>query len=78
MEEKVKQIITDQLAVNKYDVTPEALLIDDLGAGSLDLLELVMALEEAFDIDIPDEDAKRFVTVGDVVKYVEGKVKERK
>ncbi len=78
MEEKVKQIITDQLAVNKYDVTPEALLIDDLGAGSLDLLELVMALEEAFDIDIPDEDAKRFVTVGDVVKYVEGKAKERK
>ena len=78
MEEKVKQIITDQLAVNKYDVTPEALLIDDLGAGSLDLLELVMALEEAFDIDIPDEDAKRFVTVGDVVKYVEGKVIERK
>ena len=69
--EKVKNIIVEQLGVSETAVTPEASFIDDLGADSLDIVELVMSLEEAFDIEIPDTEAEKIVTVGDVVKYIE-------
>ena len=68
--EKVKEIIVNQLGVSDTAVTMEASFIDDLGADSLDIVELVMALEEEFDIEIPDEDAEKAVTVGDVVDYM--------
>ena len=68
--EKVKEIIVNQLGVSDTAVTMEASFIDDLGADSLDIVELVMALEEEFDIEIPDEDAEKAVTVGDVVEYI--------
>ena len=68
--EKVKEIIVNQLGVTDTAVTLEASFIDDLGADSLDIVELVMALEEEFDIEIPDEDAEKAVTVGDVVDYI--------
>ncbi|MBR1540797.1 MAG: acyl carrier protein [Clostridia bacterium] len=68
--EKVKEIIVNQLGVSDTSVTMEASFIDDLGADSLDIVELVMALEEEFDIEIPDEDAEKAVTVGDVVDYI--------
>jgi acyl carrier protein len=68
--EKVKEIIVNQLGVSDTAVTMEASFIDDLGADSLDIVELVMALEEEFDIEIPDEDAEKAVTVGDVVDYI--------
>ena len=73
--EKVKMIIVDQLGVGESEVTPNASFVDDLGADSLDTVELVMALEEEFDIEIPDEDAENIITVGDVVKYIETKLK---
>ena len=69
--EKVKGIIVNQLGVADTAVTLEASFIDDLGADSLDIVELVMALEEEFDMEIPDEDAEKVVTVGDVVDYIE-------
>lgn len=69
-EEKVKQIIVDQLGVNAEEVTDEASFIDDLGADSLDTVELVMALEEEFDIEIPDEDAEKITKVKEAVDYV--------
>ncbi len=69
--EKVKAIIVEQLGVDEGDVTPEAHFIDDLGADSLDTVELVMALEEEFNIEISDEDAEKIQTVGDAVKYIE-------
>ena len=69
-EEKVKQIIVEQLGVDESEVTPTASFIDDLGADSLDTVELVMALEEHFDIQIPDEDAEKIVTVGDAIQYI--------
>jgi len=69
--EKVKGIIVEQLGVAEASVTMEASFIDDLGADSLDIVELVMALEEEFDMEIPDTDAEKIVTVGDVVKYIE-------
>jgi acyl carrier protein len=75
-DEKVKQIIVKQLGVNPEEVTPEASFIDDLGADSLDTVELVMAFEEEFDAEIPDEDAEKLRTVGDAIKYIEGKVAE--
>jgi len=68
--EKVKAIIVDQLGVGEDEVTLEASFIDDLGADSLDLVELVMALEEEFDLEVPDEDAEKLVTVGDAVDYI--------
>ncbi len=71
--EKVKKIVVEQLGVSEDQVTPEAKFIEDLGADSLDLVELVMALEEEFGSDIPDEDAEKLTCVGDAIKYVEGK-----
>lgn len=68
--EKVKGIIAEQLGVSEGLVTLEATFIDDLSADSLDIVELVMTLEEEFDIQIPDEDAEKIVSVGDVVKYI--------
>ena len=68
--EKVKGIIVEQLGVAETSVTMEASFIDDLGADSLDIVELVMALEEEFDMEIPDADAEKVVTVGDVVDYI--------
>lgn len=72
--EKVKSIIVEQLGVTETSVTMEASFIDDLGADSLDIVELVMALEEEFDIEIPDADAEKVVTVGDVVDYIKENV----
>ena len=71
--EKVKSIIAEQLGVKQEEVNPEASFIDDLGADSLDTVELVMALEEEFGIEIPDEDAEKITTVGDAIKYIEEK-----
>nr|MBP3681122.1 acyl carrier protein [Clostridia bacterium] len=68
--EKVKSIIVEQLGATESSVTMEASFIDDLGADSLDIVELIMALEEEFDTEIPDEDAEKVVTVGDVVEYI--------
>jgi len=68
--EKVRGIIVEQLGVEEEEVTPEASFVDDLGADSLDIVELVMAFEEAFDLEIPDEDAEKIVTVGDAVNYI--------
>ncbi|APH43296.1 Acyl carrier protein [Leptospira interrogans serovar Copenhageni/Icterohaemorrhagiae] len=69
--EKVKSIIVEQLGVDESEVTPEAHFIDDLGADSLDTVELVMALEEEFGIEISDEDAVKIQTVGDVTKFID-------
>ena len=71
---KVKNIIIEQLGVTETSVTMEASFIDDLGADSLDLVELIMALEEEFDTEIPDADAEKVVTVGDVVDYIKENV----
>jgi acyl carrier protein len=71
VEEKVKQIIVEQLGVDEGEVTPNASFVDDLGADSLDTVELVMAFEEAFDIEIPDEDAEKIRTVKDAIDYVD-------
>ena len=68
--EKVKEIIIEQLGVAETSITIEASFIDDLGADSLDIVELIMALEEEFDIEIPDNDAEKVVTVGDFVDYI--------
>ncbi|MDR0978866.1 MAG: acyl carrier protein [Lachnospiraceae bacterium] len=68
--EKVKDIVVEQLGVDEGVVTLEASFIDDLGADSLDIVELVMALEEEFDMEIPDADAEKVVTVNDVVEYI--------
>ena len=73
--EKVKGIIVEQLGVAENAVTMEASFIDDLGADSLDIVELVMALEEEFDIETPDSDAEKVVTVEDVVEYIKENVK---
>ena len=72
VEEKVKEIIVDQLGVDENQVKPEASFIDDLGADSLDTVELVMALEEEFDIEIPDEDAEKIASVQNAVDYIKG------
>ena len=68
--EKVKETIIEQIGVTDTAVTMEAAFIDDLGADSLDIVELIMALEEEFDMEIPDADAEKIVTVGDVVEYI--------
>ncbi|MBY0470677.1 acyl carrier protein [bacterium] len=73
VEERVRSIICDQLAVESAKVTATASFIDDLGADSLDIVELVMTMEEEFELDIPDEDAEKMKTVGDVVKYIASK-----
>ena len=73
LEEKVKKIIVDQLGVAAEDVRPEASFIEDLGADSLDLTELVMAMEEEFDIEIADEDAQKLLKVQDVMNYLKEK-----
>ena len=71
VEERVKKIIIDQLGVDEAEVTPEAKFIDDLGADSLDTVELVMALEEEFGVEIPDEDAEKITTVQQAISYVQ-------
>jgi acyl carrier protein len=71
VEDKVKSIIVDQLGVNEGEVTPAASFVDDLGADSLDTIELVMAFEEAFGIEIPDEDAEKIKTVKDAIDYIQ-------
>jgi acyl carrier protein len=70
LEQRVKEIILEQLGVEEDEVTPGASFIDDLGADSLDTVELVMAFEEEFDIEIPDEEAEKIVTVQDAIKYI--------
>jgi len=71
--DNVKKCIVDQLGVSEEEVAPEASFIDDLGADSLDIVELIMAFEEKFEIEIPDEDAEKIRTVGDAISYIEGK-----
>ncbi|MDZ4788710.1 MAG: acyl carrier protein [Blastochloris sp.] len=73
IEDKVKDIIVEQLSVNAEQVTLEAKFIEDLGADSLDVVELVMAFEEQFGVEVPDEDAEKLMSVGDVIKYIEDK-----
>lgn len=73
IEEKVKDIIVEQLGVNAEQVTTTASFIEDLGADSLDTVELVMAFEEEFAVEVPDEDAEKLQSVGDVIKYIEEK-----
>ena len=72
--DKVKEIIVEQLGVAETAITPDASFIDDLGADSLDIVELIMALEEEFDLEIPDADAEKVVTFGDVVDYIKDNV----
>ena len=78
VEERVKQIIVEQLGVDEAEVTPTASFVDDLGADSLDTVELVMAFEEAFEIEIPDEDAEKIRTVQDAVTYIYQHAKAKK
>ena len=73
IEAKVKEIIINELGVEAEKVTPEASFVEDLGADSLDTVELVMAFEEEFNVEVPDEDAEKLQTVGDVIKYIEEK-----
>ncbi|BFU92624.1 MAG: acyl carrier protein [Nitrospira sp.] len=73
VEERVKKIIAEQLGVEEDEVTPEASFVEDLGADSLDTVELVMALEEEFSIEIPDEDAEKILTVGKALDYIKEK-----
>ena len=75
IDERVKDLVVEQLGVSQDQVTPQASFIDDLGADSLDTVELVMAFEEEFGIDIPDEDAEKMVTVNDAIKYLEENTK---
>ncbi len=77
VEERVKQIISEQLGVKPEEIKPESHFIEDLGADSLDTVELVMALEEEFGIEIPDEDAEKLTTVGEAIKYIEEKAKHK-
>jgi len=74
LEEKVREIIAEQLSVEPEKITPEAKFVEDLGADSLDVVELIMKFEEEFGIEIPDEDAEKIQTVGDVIKYLQEKV----
>ena len=78
VEERVKQIIVEQLGVDEAEVTPTASFVDDLGADSLDTVELVMAFEEEFGIEIPDEDAEKITTVKDAVAYIDKHAQAKK
>ena len=78
VEDRVKQIIVEQLGVDEGEVTPNASFVDDLGADSLDTVELVMAFEEAFEIEIPDEDAEKIRTVKDAIDYINAQAKGSK
>ena len=78
VEDKVKQIIMEQLGVDSGDVTPASSFVDDLGADSLDRVELIMALEETFGMEIPDEDAEKISTVQDAVDYIQRNAKSVK
>ena len=73
MLDKIKSIVVEQLGVDEDQVTEDASFIDDLGADSLDTVELIMAFEEEFDVEIPDEDAQKIKTVKDVIEYIESK-----
>ncbi len=77
VEQKVKQIIVEQLGVDEGQVDMTASFVDDLGADSLDIVELVMQFEEAFDLDIPDEDAEKITTVKDAVDYIQNKTAKK-
>ena len=77
VDERVKQIIVEQLGVDEGEVTANASFVDDLGADSLDTVELVMAFEEAFEVEIPDEDAEKIRTVQDAVSYIEAHAKAK-
>ncbi len=74
--EKIKKIVSEQLDVDPEQVVPEASFVDDLGADSLDLTELIMAMEDEFDLEIDDEEAQKLRTVQDVINYIESKVKQ--
>jgi len=77
VEERIKSIIAEQLGVKPDEVTTEASFIDDLGADSLDTVELIMALEEEFGVEIPDEDAEKMTSVGDAIKYINEKAPQK-
>ncbi|HBL06103.1 MAG TPA: acyl carrier protein [Clostridium sp.] len=76
MFEKIRAKIAEQLSIDENDITMGSGFVDDLGADSLDLVELIMALEEEFDMEIPDEDAEKITSVGDVVDYIKARVEE--
>ena len=76
LEDRIKDIIVEQLGVSAPEVVPEASFIDDLGADSLDIVELVMAIEEEFGLEIPDDDAEKIQTIGDAISYVEERHRE--
>ncbi len=76
LEDRVSAIIVEQLGVTKEELAPRASFIDDLGADSLDIVELVMAMEEEFDIEIPDDDAEKIQTIQDAITYIEERVKD--
>lgn len=73
---RVRKIIADQLGLDENTITMDSLFVDDLGADSLDVVELIMALEEEFDVEIPDEDAEKATKVGDVVEYISAHIEE--
>jgi len=77
VEAMVKEIIVEQLSVDPEQVTPQASFVNDLGADSLDTVELIMALEEEFDIEIPDEEAEKIATVGQAVEYIRSRLQEK-
>ena len=74
LQERVSEIIVEQLGVSSAEVSPEASFIDDLGADSLDIVELIMAMEEEFDVEIPDDDAEKMQTIGDAINYLKSKL----
>ncbi len=74
VEDKIKDLIVEQLGVSAAEVVPEASFIDDLGADSLDIVELVMAIEEEFGLEIPDDDAEKIQSIGDAISYVEERI----
>lgn len=76
VEDRIKEIVVEQLGVDAEEITPQASFINDLGADSLDTVELVMALEEEFDIEIPDEEAEKLETVGKAVEYIKSRVNQ--
>ncbi len=77
IEKKIKQVIAEQLGLNEDEIESDASLIDDLGADSLDIVELVMAMEEDFGMEIPDEDAEKIVTVQDIIDYVKKRTQKK-